>query len=126
MVVLDTSTLIYWTMAPERLSKIADQMITDADRVCLSAISIWELGVMVKQGKLDLPASIRELTENLERTDRLEVLPVDVPTWIQNLELDWDHQDPADRTIVATAKMNDCPLVTSDSVILNFYSRAIW
>lgn len=126
MVVLDTSTLIFWTVAPERLSKIADQMIVNADRICLSAISIWEIGVKVKKGKLDLPVSIREYTENLERTDRLEVLPVDARTWIQNLELDWDHQDPADRTIVATAELNSCPLVTSDATILNFYSQAVW
>ncbi len=126
MVVLDTSTLIFWTVAPERLSKVADRMIINSDRICLSAISIWEIGVKVKKGKLDLPVSIREFTENLERTDRLEVLPVDVPTWIQNLELVWDHQDPADRTIVATAELNDCPLVTSDANILGYYSQAIW
>ena len=126
MVVLDTSTLIFWTVAPGRLSNIADQTIINADRICLSAISIWEIGLKVKRGKLDLPVSIREFTENLERTDRLEILSVDVPTWIQNLELVWDHRDPADRTIVATAVLNDCPLVTSDATILDFYSRAIW
>ena len=74
----------------------------------------------------DLPVTIREFVEKLERTDRLEVLPVDVPTWIQNLELDWDHQDPADRTIVATATIQKCPLLTSDKAMLDFYSQAIW
>ncbi|MCY4545319.1 MAG: hypothetical protein OXD39_08780 [Gemmatimonadetes bacterium] len=51
---------------------------------------------------------------------------MDVWTWIGNLELDWDHRDPVDRTIVATAKLNKCLLVTSDTTILDYYSRAIW
>ena len=126
MVVLDTSALVFWTLDPERLSKTAQQAIKKADRICLSSISIWEIGVKAKKGKLVLPLSIRDYAENLERIDRVEVLPVDVPTWIGNLELDWDHRDPADRTIVATAKLHDCPLVTSDATILNYYSRAIW
>ncbi len=30
------------------------------------------------------------------------------------------HRDPADQIIVATARMYDCPLVTSDEKILNY------
>ena len=30
------------------------------------------------------------------------------------------HRDPADQLIVATARIHDCPLVTSDSRILNY------
>ena len=62
----------------------------------------------------------------LERIARVEILPVDTETWLANLELSWDHRDPADRTIVATAVVNDCPLVTSDRAMRNFYSSAVW
>ncbi len=123
---MDTPTLVYWTLDPDRLSKTAGRAIAEADRIYPSSISIWEIGIKVKKGRLVLPLSVRDFVENLERTDRVEILPVDVRTWIANLELDWDHRDPADRTIVATAALNDCPLVTSDSVIRAFYSRAVW
>ncbi len=126
MVVLDTSALIYWTLDPDRLSKTTEQTIAEAARICLSSISIWEIDVKVKKGKLVLPLSVRDFVENLERTDRVEILSVDLRTWIGNIELDWDHRDPADRTIVATAALNDCPLVTSDANILGYYSKAIW
>ena len=126
MVLLDKWTLVFWTLDPERRTQTAEQAITNADRVCLSSISIWEIGIKVRKDKLVLPLSIRDFAENLERIDRVEVLPVDVRIWIGNLELDWDHRDPADRTIVATAKLHNCPLVTSDAIILNFYSRVIW
>jgi PIN domain nuclease of toxin-antitoxin system len=45
---------------------------------------------------------------------------------IENIELEWEHRDPADRTIVATARHFGCPLVTPDARILAFYPRAIW
>ena len=126
MVVLDTSTLVYWTLDPDRLTQTAASAIKKADRVCFSSISIWEMGVKVKTDRLELPLSLREFAENLERTDRVELLPVGARIWIDSLVLDWDHQDPADRTIVATASLHDCPLVTPDANILGYYSRAIW
>ena len=126
MIVLDTSALVFWTLNRDRLSRTAAQAISDADRIALSSISIWEIGIKVKKGQLSIPISIQEFTDKLEQIDRLDILPVDVQTWIKNLELDWDHRDPADRTIVATASLHACPLVTSDSTIRAFYSQAIW
>ena len=126
MIVLDTSALVFWTLDPERLSKTAEQAIEEVDRVGISSISIWEIGVKVKTNGLDLPLSLREFAEYLGRTDQVELLHVDVKVWVGNLALDWDHWDPADRAIVATAEMRNCPLITSDATILDFYSRAIW
>lgn len=126
MVLLDTSALIFWTLDRDRLSNAAAQTIADADRIALSAISIWEIGIKVKKGQLVIPVSIREFTDRLEQVDRVEILPVCVRTWIGNLELEWDHRDPADRTIVATASLNACPIVTSDAIIQAYYSQTIW
>jgi antitoxin (DNA-binding transcriptional repressor) of toxin-antitoxin stability system len=44
----------------------------------------------------------------------------------QTTEDEWDHKDPADRTIVATSMIHKCPLLTSDQKILSFYSQAVW
>lgn len=126
MIVLDTSALVFWTLNRDRLSRTAAQAISDADRIALSSISIWEIGIKVKKEQLSIPISIQEFTDKLEQIDRLDILPVDVQTWIKNLELNWDHRDPADRTIVATASLHACPLVTSDSAIRAFYSQAVW
>ena len=126
MVVLDTSSLVFWTLDPGRLSETAEQAIAKADRVGVSSISIWEIGIKVERGKLVLPLSGGEYLENLEQTSRVEILPVDLSTWIRNLQLDWNHQDPVDRTIVATASLYNCPLVTSDNVLRRFYEKAVW
>ena len=126
MIVLDTSALIFWTLDRARLSEAAAQAISSADRIALSSISIWEIGIKVKRERLFIPVAIQEFTDKLETIDRVDILPVDVLTWIKNIELDWDHRDPADRTIVATASLHACPLVTSDSAIRAFYSQTIW
>ena len=70
----------------------------------LVRISIWEIGIKVARGGLTIPLSVREYAE-LERIARVEVLPVDTETWLANLELLWDHRDPADRTIVAGERL---------------------
>ena len=55
------------------------------------------------------------------------------PTWIGQEPgkedegwMDWAHSDPADRTIVATAKLRDIPILTKDDIIRNFYPDQGW
>ncbi len=126
MIVLDTSALIYWTLDPEHLSKKAKEVIDGNDKMAINSISIWEIGLKVKRGKLQLPLSIANYADKLQRLDRLEIIDVDVFIWLENLALEWDHRDPADRTIVATAQLLGCSLVTSDRTIAYFYKNTIW
>ena len=126
MIVLDTSALLYLTLDRQRLTQAAAREISEADRIVISSISIWEIGVKVRKGNLTIPLPVRDFAERLEQVDRIEVLPVDVAIWLRNVELEWEHRDPADRTIVATAELNDCPLVTSDATIRAFYPRVVW
>jgi PIN domain nuclease of toxin-antitoxin system len=126
VIVLDTSALLYWTLDPARLSSKAARAIQQADRILVSSISVWEIALKVKNQKLAIPLPITEYVEKLQRVDTLEILPVDVQTWLDNLNLPWEHRDPADRTIVALAKRFGCPLITSDRVIADYYPEAIW
>ena len=126
MVVLDTSALLFWTLDRARLSAAAASAIADADRILVSSISIWEIGIKVSKGRLSIPLPVREYAERLQLVDRVEVLPVDTETWLANLDLQWEHRDPADRSIVATALLKSCPLVTSDMTIRAFYARSVW
>ena len=126
MIVLDTSALIFWTLDPQRLSPKAKQAIEQADRILISSISIWEIELKVKRQKLVIPLPIHEYVDRLRQLGRLEILAVDIQTWLDNVDLPWDHRDPADRTIVALAARNHCPLITSDETIANFFKKTIW
>jgi PIN domain nuclease of toxin-antitoxin system len=126
MVVLDTAALIYWTLDPGKLTAKASQAIGQADRIVLSSISIWEVALKVKRGKLEIPLPINDYVARLQQLAGLEILPVDVQSWLDNLELPWEHRDPADRTIVALAVRFRCPLITSDSRMADFYPGTTW
>lgn len=126
MVVFDTSALLYWTTAPEKLSLRATRAILNEPELVISSISLWEIGIKVKRQQLFIPISLREYVDWLKGVDGVQIVPVTEETWLRNLELDWNHKDPADRTIVATALLLGCPLITSDRQIQSFYSSAIW
>ncbi len=125
-IVFDAVTPLFWMFEHVRLSASAAVAIAKADRNSVSSNSIGEIGVKVNTGKLSIPLPVPELAERLERVDRLDLLAVDLRTWLMVLDLDWAHRDPADRTIVATAALLACPLLTPDSRIQAFYTQSIW
>jgi PIN domain nuclease of toxin-antitoxin system len=127
-VLLDTCTLIWWTSDTDKLSEKAFEACSKIKihGAFISSISIWEIGMKIKNKKIDIGCSISELVNNLYEIDKFEIVPIDEITWLQNLSLDWEHKDPADRTIVATAKLRNLPIITKDPLIRNFYPNTIW
>ena len=126
MIVLDTSALLYWTLDPAQLSLKARQAIEQAERIVISSISVWEIALKVKRHKIVIPLPISDYVERLQKLEGLEILAVDVQTWLDNLSLPWEYRDPAGRTIVALATRFGCPLITSDRVIADYYQDTIW
>lgn len=129
MIVLDTHALLWWALDPDRLSPAATASVREMERRggFASAISIWELGIKIQRGKLDLGISIEELVRRIDRSAIVQLLAVDTTTWLRSLALVWDHRDPADRIIVATALLQGVPLVTADAEIQRFEGVAcVW
>lgn len=128
MVVLDTHALLWWSLDPDKLSPKARDVCDEMENSggYISSISIWELGIKIKRGKLDLGATLADYVGRLKMLDWLKIVPVNEMIWMENLALTWEHTDPVDRTIVATAKLRDLPLVTNDEAIANFYPQTIW
>jgi len=126
MIVLDTSALLYWTLDPAELTPKAERAIASAEKIVVSSISVWEIALKVKRGKLSIPLTMVDYVARLNRLVELEILPVDVQAWLDNVGLTWDHRDPADRTIVALATRFDCPLISSDNIIAGYYPKTVW
>jgi len=125
---LDTCALLWWTLDPEKLSDKAAKAckkISDTGAM-ISSISIWEIGIKIKKGKLDIGLSLSEYVDRLKSLDTLTIIPIDEYIWIENISLDWEHRDPADRTIVATARLKGVPIITKDENIKEFYPKVIW
>jgi PIN domain nuclease of toxin-antitoxin system len=129
MVCLDTHALLWWALDREKLSEKARRMCVrmERDGGYASAISLWEIGLKIKNQKLDIGLSVEEFARRIARTGVVEFVPVDTELWMANLRLTWEHRDPADRTIVATARHLKVPLLTKDEIIQAFApARAIW
>jgi len=119
---LDTHALLWWALDPASLSPTATRTVRAMEREggYASAISLWELGIKVQRGHLELPLTVEELTRRIEGGGVVELLPVDATTWLRTLSLDWAHRDPADRVIVATALLRDVPILTKDRLLHEF------
>ena len=126
MVILDTCALLYWTTDPGKLTPRAWKAIASTDQISISSISIWEIGIKLKKRKLELPFTLEEFTRRVQNTNKVQLVPVTEQIWMKNLDLEWKHRDPADRTIVATALLAGAPLITSDLSIRKFYTKTIW
>jgi PIN domain nuclease of toxin-antitoxin system len=124
---LDTCAVLFWTLEPERLSRRARERIDGAgdSDLLLCSMSLWEIAWKHKMGRLELGMDVREYLSRLRRLP-LEMVPVGADLWIRNVNLDWDHKDPVDRTIVALASHRRADLVTSDGRIRDFYDRTVW
>jgi PIN domain nuclease of toxin-antitoxin system len=128
LIVLDTHALLWWALDPEKLSPVAQRACErmETEGGVASSISIWELGVKVQRGKLELGIAIDDLARRIERT-AVDLVPVDTRTWLRSLALDWDHRDPADRVIVATALLRGLPVLTKDVALRGFAGiQCLW
>lgn len=108
MIVLDTHAWVWWISAPERLSRrgreAIDGSMGDAS-VCVSAISCWEVALLVKKGRLELTMDPSDWISRCEALPFLRFVPVDNHIALRSVQLPAPlHEDPADRIIVATAQ----------------------
>jgi PIN domain nuclease of toxin-antitoxin system len=125
---LDTCALIWWTLDQEKLSSKAFEACQKIEQNTgyVSSISIWEIGIKIKNRKLNIGMTIETYVKNLHKLGYLNIIPVDDKIFLKNLSLAWKHKDPADRTIVATAHINNFNLITSDKIIKKFYKKTYW
>ena len=88
----------------------------------ISAISQWEVSMLVMKGRLELsPDEEAWFSENLETPVTLAPLTAEIS--ITSCRLPDFHGDPADRIIVATAMVLGIPLITADEKIIGWNSK---
>lgn len=117
MILLDTHAWIWHLAAPEELSKAARTAVENAPghrQLLISAISIWELFMLVKKGRLELTLPPASFVTATNRDPRFRVIPVDERIARRSVELPDIHADPADRMILATAAELGARVVSKD------------
>jgi PIN domain nuclease of toxin-antitoxin system len=112
---LDTHIWIWSALDRKRLSGRVTRALDSAkNELWLSPISVWELLRLTEEGRVELDRPVeRWIAEACAAGPLLDAtLTREVAIESRNLPL--LHQDPADRFIMATARVYDLTLVTAD------------
>ena len=120
--VLDTHSLVWLVEGDLRLGRQARQSAQaslQADRLSVSAISFWEMVMLVKAGRLGLAVTVVEWHRTALDLGIIEAA-VTGQIGILAGELDGLPGDPADRIITATALLHGHTLLTADQRILGW------
>jgi PIN domain nuclease of toxin-antitoxin system len=119
---LDTHVALRWLIDPKKLTReqfhVLNEVIRRAEPVTLSAISLLEMAVLSRQGRLKLKTSLDKLFEDFQANPLLRILPLTYEIAQEVASMGSALRDPADRAIVATARVHRLRLVTSDQRII--------
>jgi PIN domain nuclease of toxin-antitoxin system len=120
VILLDTHALLW--LADARLGRrsqsMADQALVE-DRLAISAISFWEIAVLISRSRLKAVESAIALRKEVLDGGAIEV-PLTGDIAIRAVDLGNLPYDPADRFIVATAIVHDAILMTADERLLKW------
>ncbi len=115
---LDTHVLLWWHGDRDRLSQDPQAVITAADAdspLHVSDISLWEIAMLHSLGHIRLAIPLREWLEKAVApplVQRQGISPA-VATELASLPESF-HRDPADRILVATARVLGATFLTRD------------
>jgi PIN domain nuclease of toxin-antitoxin system len=127
VILVDTHVLVRYLMGDKKLGRRAVSTIDKAlpdDEVFVSAISFWELGMLVERKRLEIDMTVAAF-RSLALRHGIHEEPVDGEIGISAAELPESHADPADRTLVATAILCGLTLITADAILLNWKLRGL-
>jgi PIN domain nuclease of toxin-antitoxin system len=119
---MDTCAVLHFSLQPERLSEKALAAITErSSEIWISVLSIAELACLVERGRIALTSHWRLWFRTLLEINGWNLLPITGEV----IEEAWSlptpiHRDPADRVLIASARVHRMTLVTTDSLLLGY------
>ena len=119
---LDTHILIWWLNDVSRLSPEQREVIESAGAdspLLVSDISLWEVATLYDLGRIRLTVPLREWLDKAVAPPlvRRQGISPAIATELAALP-DYFHRDPADRILVATARVFGATLLTHDRRIV--------
>lgn len=115
-VLLDTHAWAWSLTGDPRLTERAVASIEAVDNVFVSPISFFEIGQKVRIGKWpEMELFVNELPDLLERQGgRVAALGPDI--CLNGAIMPWEHRDPFDRLLAASALSLGIPLISADAI----------
>lgn len=120
--VLDTHAWVGWMIGSSKLpasTRQALDALAPDSRPYLSAISLWEVAMLVELERLSLELPLTDWLEKAAHPRTVRLVPITPAIAAGTAALPPTfHRDPADRLIVATCLELDAPLLTQDRLIM--------
>lgn len=128
-ILLDTCALVWAVSAPESLTERARAALTAATTaVHVSPISCAEVACAVERNRLELDRHWKLWFRHFVELNGWRTIDIDLDIIEEAYSLPVPfQQDPADRFLVATARLADCTIVTADRKILDYpHVATLW
>jgi PIN domain nuclease of toxin-antitoxin system len=118
---LDTHSFLWYITNNRKLPRHAYDAIRDkSNEAFLSVVSVWEVFVKHKLGKLPLPEPADAYIDSRRTAHRIANLALDAADVAQLLSLPDHHRDPFDRMLICQALQHDLTIVTSDEIFRRY------
>ncbi|MGB7088056.1 MAG: type II toxin-antitoxin system VapC family toxin [Phormidesmis sp.] len=105
----------------ERLSEDCLAEIASAERLGVSAISVWEVGMLEAKGRIQLQKTCLDWVREALTAPKLSLLPLTPEIAVESSRLPGTiHGDPSDRILAATSRLVSASLVTKDRQLLAY------
>lgn len=114
-----------WMATRRQMSQAAmeafEALSTNGGVLCVSAMSAWEIGMLISRGRLSASKDALPWFEDFVTSGNLVVHAATPAVLIAAAYLPEPlHRDPMDRILIATAREHDLTIITRDRAILDY------
>lgn len=121
--IIDTHALVWFAQGNQRLGSEARAVIerqAAGAGILIPAICAWEAAQMERRDQASFPGGSLAWFRELLSVPGFALAALDPEIAVESVMMQWEHRDPADRMIVATARQRRRALMTADRTILSF------
>ncbi|HEX4044082.1 MAG TPA: type II toxin-antitoxin system VapC family toxin [Gammaproteobacteria bacterium] len=124
MILIDTHVWIWYVNGNRELQKETRKIISKAlydNEAYLAVISLWEICMLDKKQRIILEMPCLEWINKFITLTHIQIASITPAIAMESCHLPGKfHDDPADRMITATARVNGLTLLTRDAQILTY------
>jgi PIN domain nuclease of toxin-antitoxin system len=120
-------THVWFWLVRGREGRLAAQTAAKLEQAALGAplgvsvISVWEIALLASKGRIGLGTPVHDWVESALNRSGFMLMELDLRIAIESCNLPAGfHADPADRFLVATARLKNTVIVTRDKRILKY------
>jgi len=129
MVMLDTNALLWAAYAPGKLSAPAEQTYFETQKIHVSMVSLWEIGLKMSRGGFHgfkVPVDWENSLWSWMTEQGFEIIGVELADCRKIQDLPFHHNDPFDRMLIAQALRGKFSVIGIDENFDAYGVRRIW